>query len=84
MIITMIMITTIAIGIRVAMKQYFCTHCGVLLKDFAIDLSLYISIDRRVESKWEKINNSEVINSELLCCNCLDKFLKQIENFKKD
>ena len=66
------------------MKQHYCTRCKSLLIDIAVDLSLYISIDRQIESKWEKINNSEIINSELLCIDCFNKFFNKIETFKKE
>ncbi|MFW6046588.1 MAG: hypothetical protein ACOCP4_02215 [Candidatus Woesearchaeota archaeon] len=59
-----------------------CTHCGKPLNS-GFNISLYLMVERKIDKNWEKINNSEIINSEFICNDCFKAFSDTINNFNK-
>lgn len=61
-----------------------CTICGTDVSNMRVIISAKMFADRRVDERWEKIYNSDVINNEFLCFDCFDIFVQQLVSFKEE
>lgn len=61
----------------------YCTSCGKEFEKEKIILNLYLACEIRIKKSWESIENSEIINREILCRDCFERFSSLYKDFLK-